>query len=93
MLMVERKDLLSLNFYKKTPFYGSLKNMNYKIEAVDKGDDGKILRVVYWPGPYNFDTTPDTLKQESEFPYSEEGLCCIADFLNSRYDKQKELFS
>lgn len=94
--MIERKDLLALNFYKKSPFFGSLKNMHYKIERIAVGENDEesfAFKVTYWPGPYILAKTADTLKQEAQFPFSEEGLCQAVDFLNEQYEKQKELWS
>ncbi|MBQ8281864.1 MAG: GNAT family acetyltransferase [Lachnospiraceae bacterium] len=95
--MIERKDFLALNFYKKSPFFGSCKNMHYRIARVEIGDKESgesevVFKVTYWPGPYACDKTADTLKQEAQFPFSEEGLCQVADFLNEQYEKQKELW-
>lgn len=93
--MVNRKDLLALNFYKKTCFFGSLKKMHYKIEmatVTNEEEENKIFKVTYWPGPYILSKTPDNLKQYAEFPFSEEGLQSVADFLNEQYEKQKELW-
>lgn len=108
--MVDRKDLLALNFYikgskkkKENPFFGSLNNMHYKIRRIEvpdperAGEDAEavkdVFHVTYWPGPYTCDKTDDSLKQEAQFPFSEEGLCQVADFLNDRYEKQKELWT
>lgn len=93
--MVNRKDLLALNFYKKSPFFGSNKNMHYKIERVVTGEGDEEVsefKVTYWPGPYTLAKTADTLKQEARFPFSEEGICQAADFLNEQYENQKELW-
>lgn len=91
--MVRRRELLALNFYKKSPFFGSIKNMNYKIERMNIEDEGDYFKVTYWPGPYNFAKTSDTLKQTAIFPFSEEGICSVADFLNEQFEKQSELWN
>lgn len=93
--MIQRKDFLALNFYKKTSFYGSYKNMNYriakvKIENEETSED--VFEVTYWPGPLNLASTDDSLKQTAQFPFSEEGICAVADFLNEQYNKQIELW-
>lgn len=103
--MINRKDFLALNYYKKTCFYGSYKNMHYRIskESIEiPADESEkenaepqkkdIFKVFYWPGPYIFDKTDDSLKQSAEFPFSEEGLCAVADFLNEQFEKQAELW-
>lgn len=92
---VNRKDFLAINFYKKTAFIGSYKNMHYRIKKVTKeSEEGNtdVFLLTYWPGPLCLDKTDDELKQEMEFPFGEEGLVSIADYLNEQYEKQKELW-
>ncbi len=50
------------------------------------------FKVYYWPGPYAFDKTADTLKQEAFFDFSEEALNKIAEFLNDKYESNLELW-
>ncbi len=93
--MLERKNFLALNFYKKSSFFGSRGNMNFRISKEEREvEEAKenYFKVIYWPGPYNLASTADTLKQEAEFPFSDEGLESIAVFLNEQYEKQAELW-
>lgn len=90
---MERKDLLSLNFYNKSEcFWGSEKGIRYKVEkftepADTEDDDGTkkepLLKVTLWPEPFNFDNTPDEQKQTALFPFSEEGLLSVTDHINN----------
>lgn len=86
--MIERNELLALAFYKKSPFFGSYNNMNYKIEynetETENGTEKKF-KVTHWPGPYNMKNTADELKKEATFPFSEEGLEAVAAYLNEEY--------
>ncbi|MBO4653045.1 MAG: hypothetical protein J5649_06995 [Lachnospiraceae bacterium] len=91
--MVLRKDLLSIGFYKLSAFHGSDGPLNYRIEAVrvedgvdEKGDTKyklAALRLITYPGPYNYENTDDSLKEAKDFPFSSEGLDEITDYLNS----------
>ena len=91
--MVLRKDLLSLGFYRLSPFHGSDGPLSYRIEkfteedGVDAKGNPKYkiagLRVTTYPGPYNFETTDDSLKQSKDFPFEPESLDAIVDYLNS----------
>ena len=74
---INRKDFLAPNFYKKT-------DENEQTTA--------YFEVVYWPGPYNFAKTDEKLKQTADFPFTEEGIQAVADFLNEQYVKQQELW-
>ena len=82
--MISPQDIFSIRFYEKTHFFGSYKGMHYKIEGV-KTDDGKVLQVISWPGPYNFETTDDALKKYAEYEFSDEGLKQVCDYLNRIY--------
>ncbi|MBR6020133.1 MAG: hypothetical protein IK055_07965 [Lachnospiraceae bacterium] len=92
--MVLRKDLLSIGFYRLSPFHGSNGPMNYRIESIKEEDgvDGKGktkyklvgLRVITYPGPYNYENTDDSLKESKDFyPFEPETLDAITDYLNS----------
>lgn len=52
--MIDKKDIVNLNFLKKEACTGSYQGMRYKIELV-----GKVLIVSIWAGPYCSDVTPD----------------------------------
>ena len=85
--MIIPQDIFSIRFYEKTHFWGSYRKMRYKIEGV-KTDEGKVLKVTTWPGPYNYETTDDALKKSEEFEFSNQGLVQICDYLNELYAKE-----
>ena len=82
--MIERKTFLALNFYKREAFTGGYRGMRYRIAKVEE-EDQKFLQAVCWPEPFSFAKTPDEQKKTEKFPYSEDGLCKIADWLNEKY--------
>ncbi len=92
--MVKRSDLLALNYYnyKKSVFSGSLGTMRYRIEKKSVEGEEPVLEVVLYPGPYCFEKTPDEVKQTERFPFSEEGLQAVANYLNAQYEEQKALW-
>ena len=51
LIMIERKDLFTIPFYKKTHFSGSYQGMHYRIERIEQ-DDQTALRATVCPGPY-----------------------------------------
>ena len=60
--MIDRKDFLALNFYKKADFFGSYNNMNYRIRKITEESEEKKeekFEVTYWPGPLNYISTSD----------------------------------
>ena len=91
--MVLRKDLLSIGFYKLSTFHGSDGPLNYRIEmfkvedGVDEKGEKKYkiggLRLITYPGPYNYDNTDDSLKEAKDFPFEAASLDAITDYLNS----------
>lgn len=87
--MIERKDLLAFNFYKKEKFTGSYQGMRYLIQKVEDEQEQSIFSVYTWPGPYNFAATDVESKTEKRFPFEEASLQEIADYLNSVYEAGK----
>ncbi|MBR1814525.1 MAG: GNAT family acetyltransferase [Lachnospiraceae bacterium] len=82
--MIKRTDLLTLNFYKKEKFTGSFHGMRYRVE---KTDDGLLATV--WPEPFNFEKTPGELKTSATFPFDEEGLSLVTEYLNNQYTSRE----
>ncbi len=75
--MLEVQDILSLEFYKKSPFYGSNNGIRFRIE---KADDK--LKCITWPEPYGFEATDSELMEEYEADFSNEGLSDITRHIN-----------
>ena len=89
--MIERKDLLAFDFYKKERFTGSFCGMRYRIEKTGE-DDNVQFAVFTWPGPYGFEATKEE-KEEKRFPFVKESLEEIADYLNRVYEGGKGKWS
>lgn len=88
--MIQRQDLFNIRFYDKQMFYGSFRGMHYRIEKVKEDDTDAQLKVTTWPGPYNYATTDDALKEAALFPYSNEGLGDVCDYLNAYHKEHYE---
>lgn len=86
--MIQRKDLLAFNFYKKENFTGSYCGMRYLIKKSSE-NDSDIFSVTTWPGPYNFAATAEELRTEKQFPFTEDALNAITDYLNATYEAGK----
>ena len=85
--MIERKRLLALDYYKKEHFSGSDagRSMRYRIERIVPGEDAEpLFRATVWPEPYSYEATDPSLFITHEEPFSEEGLCAIADWMNTQ---------
>ena len=59
--MIDRKDILTLDYYKKERFTGSYQGMRYLIERAKEGDLEQFV-VYTWPGPYAFSATKEEKK-------------------------------
>ena len=93
--MIERKDLFHLSFYKKTHFTGSFQGMRYYLtQAKESGEEdaADVLRAIIYPEPYNFENTPEEDKIHADFPFTEEGLDDVCDWLNEQYENRREYF-
>lgn len=84
--MIQPQDIFNIRFYAKQKFNGSYRGMHYRIEKTAKDEETQLL-VTTWPGPYNFDTTDDSLKESASFPFSNDGLADICRYLNEFHKK------
>lgn len=87
--MIKTKELLSLEFYKKTQLTGSCKGMRYLIKKTEENEK-KMLEAIIWPGPYNSVNTADELKYSKTFPFEDESIPLICDYLNKEYESKKK---
>ena len=84
---------MTLTFYEREHFSGSDRGIRYRIEKYveevpeDNSEDTKKpapqLKVTVWPEPFSFENTDDNDKKSALFPFSEEGLNEVTDFINS----------
>lgn len=82
--MITNDDILNMNFYKKEKFTGSYLGMRYLIK---KEDD--TFHAVIWPGPYNYETTPEEKKTAADFPFTAEGKQQVVDWLNEQWQSRQ----
>ena len=71
--MVKRSDLLSFGYYKKAAFTGSDGKLRFRIEK-EATDEGDMLALIYWRGPWASDVTPEEEKTVEYYPFAEESL-------------------
>jgi len=87
--MIERNNLFTIPFYKKSPFTGSYEGMRYRIskETILDSDESEhiVLRAYVFPGPFNFSITSKDIMITNDFDFSEEGICNVCDWLNNTY--------
>ncbi|GFH95699.1 hypothetical protein IMSAGC003_02250 [Lachnospiraceae bacterium] len=87
--MIQRDDILSMEFLKKTEFTGSHQGMRYRLESVSR-EEGKVLLATVWPEPFNFVTTPEEKKQREEFTFDEDGVTDAVAWMNDRLFEDRE---
>ena len=89
MVLIQRSDILSMEFLKKTEFTGCHRGMRYRLEGI-AGDEGKKLRCTVWPEPFNFFKTPNEEKEAAEFPFEESGVAEAIEWMNDRLLAEKD---
>lgn len=87
--MIQRDDILSMEYLKKTEYTGCHQGMRYRLEGAE-GEEGKVLRVTVWPEPFNFFTTPKEKKTSAVFAFAEEGVLEAVDWMNRQFTENKE---
>ena len=87
--MIERKDILSMEFLKKSEFTGSHQGMRYRLESVSL-DGEKKLRVTVWPEPFNYFKTPEEEKEREDFSFDEDGVMYAVAWMNDRLFQERD---
>ena len=82
--MIQRDDILSMEFLKKTAFTGCHQGMRYRLEQAQDMEGAKILRCTVWPEPFNFFKTPEEEKETEEFAFEEDGVADAVAWMNER---------
>ncbi len=85
--MLKSTDLFHLPFYQKSHYTGSICGMHYYIEHITQ-DDTPFFKVWIYPGPLCFEKTSEDVKTSQTFPFTEESLEQIANWLNSQYESR-----
>lgn len=86
--MIQRDDILSMEFLKKTEFTGSHQGMRYRLGV--SREEGKRLLATVWPEPYNYVTTPEEKKHRAEFSFDEDGVTDAVAWMNDRLFADRE---
>ena len=87
--MLDKETFHPLNYIKKEEYSGSMEGMRYLFKKVKSGGQD-IIRVTIWPEPLNLLRTPEELKEYIEVPLTTEGVEQAADWINERYEAEKE---
>lgn len=87
--MIQREDILSMEYLKKTEFTGCHNGMRYRLEGV-AGEEGKKLFVTVWPEPFNFFKTPTQQKMSESFSFDEDGVVDAVAWMNDRFMEDKD---
>lgn len=96
--MIERKDILSIPYLKKTTFTGSYEGLRFRFAVIKKespqengeGKEIQVLEITAWEGPYGFEATTEEKKQRIETDFSEEGIQRGIDWLNGLWEAEPE---
>lgn len=87
--MLDKETFHPLNYIKKEEYSGSMEGMRYLLKKVKSGEED-VIRVTIWPEPFNLLHTPEELKESIEVPLTTEGVEQATDWINERYEAEKE---
>lgn len=87
--MIQREDILSMEYLKKTEFTARHRGMRYRLEGISDGE-GKKLLVTVWPEPFNFFKTPQEQKTCADFSFDEDGVVDAVAWMNDRFMEEKD---
>ena len=89
--MIQREDILSMAYLKKTEYTGSHKGMRYRMEKKEEGDK-TVLLVTVWPEPFNYFKTPEDKKIRNSFTFDEDGVVDAIAWMNDQLFEKKEIW-
>lgn len=87
--MIDRQDILSMEYLKKTEFTGCHRGMRYRLEGITVEGEKKLL-VTVWPEPFNYFKTPEEEKERAEFTFDEDGVVDAVAWMNDRLFQEKD---
>ena len=73
MSELQRKDLASIPFLKKSAYTGSYNGIRFKLQKKEQ-DEIIYLEVFVWPEPFCFDKTAEDKKHSTLFSFNNEGI-------------------
>lgn len=98
--MIKRVDIGHMQNYNlrdkleiKRRYTGSCQGMRFLIRPAGESKDDAEFEAFTFPEPYNFEHTAENKKTRKTFPYSEEGLDQIHQWLNEQYEERKEYWT
>lgn len=89
--MVEKRNMMPLDFFKKEPYTGSSQGMRYRIERLveeAEGEKKEWLEAVIYPEPFCYEATSEEKKTRRRFPFQKESLEEIREWLNKTIGHQ-----
>ena len=87
--MLDKETFHPLNYIKKEEYSGSMEGMRYLLKKEKSGEED-VIRVTIWPEPFNLLRTPEHLRESIDVPLTTEGVEQAADWINERYEAEKE---
>lgn len=91
--MVEKHNMMPLAFFKKEPYTGSSEGMRYRIAMVtEEKEEEKVsfFEAVVYPEPFCYELTLEEDKIKKQFPFTEESLEEIRNWLNLTIKSRKK---
>lgn len=91
--MIEKRNMMPMAFFKKEPYTGSSEGMRYRIAMVTEEEEEEkvsFFEAVVYPEPYCYELTPEEKKVRKKFPFAEESLEEIRNWLNDTIKDSKK---
>lgn len=82
--MIEKENFVPIQFFEKESYTGSKNGLRYRVSKKDEQFEAAV-----YPGPYCYEITAEELKRKEMFPFTEEGLTQVIDWINGQYVQNK----
>lgn len=87
--MIKKEEFHHFNYIKKEELTGSVEGLRYMLRKAS-GEEGDVIETIIWQGPLNYIKTSEEKKTRKTFPFSPEGVEMAADWINERYEAERE---
>ena len=87
---ITASDLLPLSFLEMSPYTGQKRGLRFRLEkrTEETAEIGskKLIHCFSWRGPLAFEHTEPGLMDEADFPFSDQGISELIDYLNKKLE-------
>ena len=87
MSAIDLNRLVSVAYFKKAAFTGSLREMRYLLKGGEDKEGSPCIQAYHWRGPYASHVIREEDMIRADFPFDRAGIDAAVRWLNEEYKK------